>query len=510
MTLPHGFVVTLDRHTRVLDDGRAILGGNPTRLLRLSARARPLLSGRTVRVRDAASALLADRLLETGLANPVVEALPPHPASGNGGDPDPDCTYVIPVRDRPQELARLLASIPAGSPVIVVDDASRRLGLVAAVAAEHGARLVSLTVNLGPAGARNAGLRLVTTPYVAFVDSDIVLSPDMVPTLLRHFADPRVAMAVPRITGLATSESSRWLGRYESTRSSLDLGAHPAAVRPGTPVSWAPSACAVARVDVLTDGGGFDERMRVGEDVDLCWRLVRDGWRIRYEPVAEAAHEHRVGLGDWFQRKAVYGTGAHPLAERHPESIAPAVLAPWSTALVLTLLAQRRWSLPVAGSVWAVATARIAGKLTSTEHPVRLAARLSADGAVSALAQGSALLTRHWWPLTAIGCLASRRIRRATALAAVTDIALEYRGGTNRLDPVRYGIARRLDDLAYGAGVWISALRGRSTAALRPRIVMTRRAPQRQPTTTALPSLGDTTVTGQQPARPATPRRARR
>jgi len=46
MSPPHGFTVTPDRHTEVVDGGRALLGGSPTRLLRLSARARPLLSGR--------------------------------------------------------------------------------------------------------------------------------------------------------------------------------------------------------------------------------------------------------------------------------------------------------------------------------------------------------------------------------------------------------------------------------------------------------------------------------
>ncbi|XUL93898.1 hypothetical protein ACQ86D_50835 [Streptomyces galilaeus] len=36
MSLPHGFVVALDRHTRVVGDGSALLGGFPTRLLRLT------------------------------------------------------------------------------------------------------------------------------------------------------------------------------------------------------------------------------------------------------------------------------------------------------------------------------------------------------------------------------------------------------------------------------------------------------------------------------------------
>jgi mycofactocin system glycosyltransferase len=458
--LPAGFEVVLDRDTRVLDGGRTLLGGSPIRLLRLTARARPLLAERRIAVRDRAGAVLADRLLEAGLAHPVVEVLP-LPA-------DPRCTYVVPVHDRPRELDRLLGSIGAAGPVIVVDDASPRRAEVRAVAERHGARFVPLEINVGPAGARNAGLRLVTTPYVVFVDSDIVLPPETVPTLLRHFTDPRVAIAVPRITGLATPASSGWIGRYEQARSSLDLGARPARIHPGTPVSWASTACTVARTDALREG--FDERMRVGEDVDLGWRAVRDGWRMRYEPSVHAAHEHRVRFGDWLLRKAVYGTGAHPLAERHPEYIAPAVLSPWSGAFVLALLAQRRWSLPVAGALCAATTVRLAQKLDGTEHPVRVAGSLTAMGALNALGQTSALLTRHWWPATAAGCLVSRRVRRAALVAAVADVALEYRRGGTALDPVRYGVARRLDDLAYGAGVWWSAAKGRSTAALRPRL----------------------------------------
>lgn len=460
MSLPHGFLVELDRHTRVIDGGRALIGGFPTRLLRLTPRARLLLTGRRIRVHDAASRLLADRLLHLGMANPVVGSLPDHP--------DPRCTLVVPVRDRPRQLDRLLAGFGAGHPVVVVDDASSHPRAVAAVAAAHGATLVTLRTNVGPAGARNAGLRLVTTPYVVFADSDVVLGPDTIPTLLRHFADPRVAMAVPRITGLVTTASTGWIGRYENTRSSLDLGSHPAAVRPGSPVSWASTACTVARVDAL--GDGFDESLRVGEDVDLCWRLIGNGWRVRYEPAVEAAHEHRTRARDWFKRKAEYGTGAHPLALRHPRCIAPAVLAPWSAALTLALLAQRRWSVPVAGTLFAVTSLRIAHKLKGIRHPHRLALRLTATGTVGTLAQTSALITRHWWPLTALGCAVSTRVRRATAVAALVDTALEYGRTPTSLDPVRYGIARRLDDLAYGAGVWISAIRGRSTAALRLRM----------------------------------------
>ncbi|MEV5906250.1 glycosyltransferase, partial [Streptomyces sp. NPDC052127] len=133
MNLPLGCVVELDRHTRVVDGGRALLGGFPTRLLRLTPRARRLLVGRTLPVRDAAGALLADRLLDTGMAHPVVDSFP--------APPDPRYTVVVPVRDRPRQLDRLLRSVGTDIPVIVVDDASRRPAAVAAVTARHGARL---------------------------------------------------------------------------------------------------------------------------------------------------------------------------------------------------------------------------------------------------------------------------------------------------------------------------------------------------------------------------------
>jgi hypothetical protein len=192
--LPIGAAVVLGRRTRLVSRGSALLGGTPTRLVRLTPRARPLLDGRRIRIDSAAAAVLADRLLELGLAEPELDSLPA-PA-------DARLTYVVPIRDRPRQLDRLLASIGAGADVVVVDDASRDPAAVAAVAARHGARVLPLAANVGPAGARNAGLAAVTTPFVVFVDSDIVLEPGTVPTLLRHFADDRVAVVAPRIAGL--------------------------------------------------------------------------------------------------------------------------------------------------------------------------------------------------------------------------------------------------------------------------------------------------------------------
>ncbi|WP_405970747.1 mycofactocin biosynthesis glycosyltransferase MftF [Streptomyces sp. NBC_00988] len=459
-TLPSGAVVEIGAHVRVCDGGRILVGGTPTRLVRLSERALRFLRDGRITLVDPPSARLAERLLALGMAHPVLALLPPH-------DPA-EVTVVVPVRDRARELDRLLAGIGRRTQVIVVDDCSRDSAAVARVAASHSARLVVLPENRGPAAARNDGLRHVRTRYVAFADSDIVIGQDTIPMLLRHFHDQHLAVVAPRVLGLESRRAgANWIARYESARSSLDLGPHAALVHPRSRVSWVPSAFLLARTDAL--GPGFTESMRVGEDVDLVWRLAAEGRRVRYEPAVTVRHEHRTRFTDWLGRKAYYGSGAHALYERHGPAVAPAALTPWAAGAAVALLAQRRWSVPVAAVMVVWAGCGYRRKVPEgSGGPNRLAVRLTGLGLAATAEQTMGMLLRHWWPVTLAGCVFSARVRRAAALAAVTDGFLEYHLRSPQMDPVRFALARRLDDLAYGAGLWAGAVRARSVRSLLP------------------------------------------
>jgi hypothetical protein len=101
--LPDGFAVRLDPRVRRRDGGTALLGGSPLRLLRLRSRAQELLRADSLVVRDATSAALVARLLDAGVAHPDLAT-----AAGTDG-----VTVVIPVKDRPAALARLLAALHA-------------------------------------------------------------------------------------------------------------------------------------------------------------------------------------------------------------------------------------------------------------------------------------------------------------------------------------------------------------------------------------------------------------
>jgi mycofactocin system glycosyltransferase len=316
----------------------------------------------------------------------------------------------------------------------------------------------------GPGAARNAGLARVTSPLVAFVDSDCEATPGWLGPLLAHFADPRVALVAPRIAGPA-EPGLGILARYESVRSPLDLGPVPGPIRPSTRIAYVPAAALVVRTDAARAIAGFDESLVTGEDVDFVWRLHEAGWRLRYEPAAIVHHRHRVEPGPWLGRRVAYGESAAPLHRRHPGSVPPLAISRWSLAAWLLAGA----GAPAAGVVVAATSVGLlAQRLERIQHPVRTAIRIAGLGNLYAGRFVADAMVRPWWPATLAAALVSRRARRAALVAATVPALLDWGRERPPLDPVRYVGVRLLDDLAYGLGVWRGALRQRTIGPLVP------------------------------------------
>jgi len=452
--LPEGFQVELAPSVRWLNDRRTLVGGSPKRIVRLSDYAATLIEEKVLTVEESrrGSGTLARRLLDANLALPI----PMRTASQE------DLTVVVPVRDRPQQLDRCLSSL-AGLAVIVVDDASEDPEAVAAVVRSHGAELVPLDRNRGPAGARNAGLARVGSPLVAFVDSDVRVQTATLVRLAQHFSDPNLALIGPRVMSQPTTDKPAWFERYDADTSSLDLGRTPCSLSRGADVAWLPSACLVGRVSELQRG--FDDSMRVGEDVDLVWRLLDASRTVRYDPKCVAIHDSRPTVRGWLGRKFVYGTGGASLARRHGSRVAPARLSPSMAVAGVAMMQARWWSLPVSLGVAAVTAMRLSNSARLPTGSAGTAVRLSVESVGWSVRQQSALLLRHWWPLS-LPLLTTRVGRRAVMTALAVDTAVAVGENVRFATPPAL-LGRRLDDMAYGAGLWWGAVKDRRLSCLK-------------------------------------------
>lgn len=190
-------------------------------------------------------------------------------------------SVVIPAHDAGAYLAGCLASVQVQTAlpgeIIVVDDASS--DDTAKVAAAHPAtKLIRLSPQRGPAAARNAGIFAARGEYVAFLDADDLWPPDSLAArvaVVRRHADAALVFGdcqqfdeygpYPRTlfedAGLGTDA---WGAR----------GLVPNAYRRLLDANFVTTGSVLARRQALVDAGGFDESLRLVEDLDLWLRLA--------------------------------------------------------------------------------------------------------------------------------------------------------------------------------------------------------------------------------------------
>ena len=457
-------------------DNTTLAGGAPYRVVTLTRRGaeivRSLLAGTAAgeNVLPPAVADLVDRLEAAGLVR-----VPTPPPADHGG-----VTLVIPARSAPGPLRELLHLLPADLPVIVVDDGSAE-PLGGLESERENLQVLRHNISRGPAAARNAGAKLVRTPWIAFLDADTLPDANWIAELMAHLRPPsparsgdRIVLAAPRIYPLPGPGPAAW---FEERVCALDLGGTAADVGVGKAVSYVPSAALLVDAEVFQRIGGFDESMTVGEDVDLAWRIAEFG-RVRYLPEVRVGHRPRGSLLAALDRRRVYGTSAADLGRRHPGALRHVDVSLWSFApWLLGVLVHPMLGMATGAVTAAIAPWGMPG--ISAQH----ARSLAAQGHLRATGALGRWLIRPMLPATVVAVMLLPRVGRRLVVTAAAGlgylVAMDVRAARSTTDSTpliaarlaaESLVARTLDDAAYSLGVWQGVLSQRILEPVLPKV----------------------------------------
>ena len=232
-------------------------------------------------------------------------------AEGVEDGPETRTAAVVVNYESGPSLARCVADLHAVGlrELVVVDNGSDDGSLTAALNAVPGLQVIVPGRNLGYGAAANRGVAASTAPYVLVCNPDLEVPVDAVAALVAALdSDPDCALAGPlvrtpagerypsarRFPTLVDAAGHALLGLFAPdnrfTRSYQQSELDTAAIEVRT-VDWVSGACFLVRRTAFEAVGGFDESyFMYAEDVDLCWRLGRAGWRVAYAPTAEVTH----------------------------------------------------------------------------------------------------------------------------------------------------------------------------------------------------------------------------
>ena len=187
----------------------------------------------------------------------------------------------------------------------VVDNASTDGSVEAIRASFPGVRVIARHSNIGFAAANNQAIVASQGRYVLLLNSDTVMAPGALETLVR-FAEihPRsgvVGAMLLNADGSFQAGPTRFPNLWNEVMSVTGIGAR--LFHRGYPSRGARSsarvqqadyvggACLLARRAAIDEVGGLDEGyFMYSEEIDWCWRMRQASWEIWYTPESRVVH----------------------------------------------------------------------------------------------------------------------------------------------------------------------------------------------------------------------------
>ncbi|HEU4791087.1 MAG TPA: glycosyltransferase family 2 protein [Flavobacterium sp.] len=195
-------------------------------------------------------------------------------------------------------LEQFLPSVIQYSPeanVYVADNASTDESIAFVKNNYPTIKIVQNETNQGFAGGYNDALQHIDAEIYALVNSDIEVTENWLKPILETFeAEPETAIIQPKILDFKKKDHFEYAGAgggfidqfgYPFCRGRIfdTLEKDNGQYNDATEIFWASGACFFIRSFVYKELKGFDEDFFAHqEEIDLCWRTINKGYKIKY------------------------------------------------------------------------------------------------------------------------------------------------------------------------------------------------------------------------------------
>lgn len=209
-------------------------------------------------------------------------------------------------------LEQFLPSVLAFSgqaQIVVIDNDSHDLSVEVLQAKFPEVQIIRLDQNHGFCGGYNRGMQHIGKPITILLNSDVEVTEGWLDVLLEGFADDSVAAIQPKILAFKAKNSFEYAGAAGGfmdrlafpycrgrilTNLEKDQGQYDTPIE----IDWATGACMAIRTELYKKLGGLDELFFAHmEEIDLCWRLRNQGYRLLCLPKSVVYHVGGATLG---------------------------------------------------------------------------------------------------------------------------------------------------------------------------------------------------------------------
>jgi GT2 family glycosyltransferase len=190
-----------------------------------------------------------------------------------------------------------------GAELVVADNGSTDGSLALLEKSFPQVRVIRFDRNYGFTGGYNRALQQLDTTYFLLLNSDIEVTEGWLEPLVKEMEEGnRVAACTPKILDFNHRNKFEYAGAgggyvdkygYTFCRGRIfdHLEEDHGQYDDPADIFWGSGACLLVRADLFREAGGLDDNFFAHmEEVDLCWRFHRMGYRVRYVPSSSIYH----------------------------------------------------------------------------------------------------------------------------------------------------------------------------------------------------------------------------